>query len=266
MLRHECLETGDRLGGATTGEVGIDEPLHCDHPEFLEALRFGKHPLLVGEFRIRIASPHIERLAKRHPGERGVAGTELPTPLVQQGLEAVHVDSRSRPHEAVSRCSRDELDVGGTAGDHLADAGDVAAHRGPRGLGRLAVEHRIGQPVDGHDIAVVDEEHCQQPALARPADRCLRPVDNDGERTQCPKLDHGAPRWLQNLLVDRSPRCTWGVAIVWQRRRESCDRSGFERSARDLASVVEGGGGDDPASDQVAHDVVACASVRVLDR
>ena len=84
-----------------------------------------------------------------------------------------------------------------TGGDHLADTGDVAAHRGPRGLGGFAIEHRIGQPVDGHDIAVVHEQHCQQPALARPADRYLRPVDHDRKRTQCPKLDHVAPWWLQ---------------------------------------------------------------------
>ena len=103
MLRHQCLEPCDRLGGAATGELGFDELLDGDQAQLLDALCLREHPLLVGELRIRVATPHVECLPKRHRGERGIAGAELTTPLVQQDLEAVHVDPRSEVRRARTR-------------------------------------------------------------------------------------------------------------------------------------------------------------------
>lgn len=75
--------------------------------------------------------------------------------------------------------------------DDSTDAGDVAPHRRVGGRRGLAGEHRVRQPIHGHDGVGVDEEHGQEPPLAGPTDRDRFTALRDCQPTQRDELDHG---------------------------------------------------------------------------
>src|SRR5690606_15040005 len=69
-----------------------------------------------------------------------------------------------------------------------------------------AGEGGLGDPVDGHDRAVVDEQHGQQAPLPRSAKVDLDAVPGDGQRTKCVELDHGLP-------IPRRCRTYWTATV-----------------------------------------------------
>jgi hypothetical protein len=47
--------------------------------------------------------------------------------------------------------------------------------------------------IDRYHVAPVDQQHREEPALARTTDRHLLAVDDDGQRSQRSQLGHGGP-------------------------------------------------------------------------
>jgi hypothetical protein len=153
MQRDQLFELADELGMAALREVGFDALFERRESEFFEARDLGLGERLVRELRQRRPAPERERL--------------LVPPLANEPFEAVHVDLVWVDAQDVAGRLRGEHPVR----EHLAQPRDVHLHARDGGLGRALAPEFIDEAVARNDLVRVQEEHGEECALFRAAER-----------------------------------------------------------------------------------------------
>jgi len=104
--------------------------------------------------------------------------------LLEERLEAVEVELVAVDSEEVPRCFRLEA----LLAEHSAELRDVDLDRFPSRLGRLLTPESVEQAVARDDLVGIQQQHCEQASLFRPA-HIERPLAVEHfEWTENPKL------------------------------------------------------------------------------
>ena len=179
----ERLELGHEVSGASELEVGVDAALQGIEPQLLEAADLVLGEGLEGEVGEGRSSPERQRVAQQlHP----FFGSRL-TRVRAQALEARQVEAARIDLQHVPGRSR--LDR--IRAEQLAELGDEILEGRRRRLRRRLAPQIRDEALARDDLARVDEQEREQPALLLAAERDGTTLAHDLERPEDPELDHG---------------------------------------------------------------------------
>ena len=117
MRGNEGLELGDERVLAPEREVRFDPGLERGQSEFLQPRDLALGEGLEGEVGKRGSAPEGERIPKRQRRAFRLTARELAPTLLQEGLEAVCVETFRRHAQHVARCLRDQELLAGPVGE-----------------------------------------------------------------------------------------------------------------------------------------------------
>ena len=184
-------QLGDDLGVASLCQAGRGERLDRVAPLLVEGVEQAAEGGVAPYTRSRRTSPVRERRAE--PLGRGVdrplllqhpAGTELPVERVQVELPVVDLDEEPR-------AAGDEPGPAGMVriGEDPPQPHTVGADVGLRGQRRVFLPQQVGDPVQRQHLVGVQQQHQQQHALLRRAERHRSPVAPDLDGPEDPELE-----------------------------------------------------------------------------
>jgi hypothetical protein len=155
----EPFELARRLGVVAAVDLCCDPILVRGDPQLLQLRDLGPGECLAREVGERRPPPEAERLVEQL-GRTGGIGRA--TGVVAQPAEAVQVElvGLGELEDVAVRPGDDHV-----CAEHLAQLGDVHLDGLAGSLGRLLAPKRVDQPLVGDDLARVQQQHRQQPAL-----------------------------------------------------------------------------------------------------
>ena len=180
MLSYERLELGDQLSVMAERQVGLGAVLERDQAQLLQPSCLVLRKGLVGEVRQRRPAPQGERGGQRLVRTSGVAVVERLTSLVRESPEPVGVQGAAVELQCVTPTARDEHAVA----ERLAQARDVYLDRLGRPVRRPLAPQLVHDPVNGDDLAAVDQQDRQDLALLRSTERYLPRAGQDLQRAK----------------------------------------------------------------------------------
>ena len=149
----EVVELREQPRPVAAGEIGVDALLHHGQAPLLEPLRLLIRERLVEDVGEGRAAPELERLAQRTARH--------------QSLEAVEVELTRLDDEQVAGSAPQDA----TCAQHPAQPRHVAVERLRRAPGWMLPPQPGDQPVARHRLVRAEEQHREQCALLRPAER-----------------------------------------------------------------------------------------------
>ena len=196
MLGDQPPQVGDELRVPARGERGLHPDLDRRQPLLLEPLDVALREPLEGEVGERRSTPQRERLAQ--DGRRVVRAVvaQRAAAVVDQPLEPLGVELARLDVEAVAG-GRGRHDV--PVAERLAQARDMDLDRPHRARRRLVTPQRLGELLRAHRLVGPQQQHGQDSALLRTAQR------DDG-------LVPGAPRGAQGCGNPFRPVTLSGLA------------------------------------------------------
>jgi hypothetical protein len=163
VLGHERLELAYQLGVAAQSEVGLDPVQQRRQPQLVQPLRFAGGKSLqtqIGECR---APPEREAVPQQH-GRPLRPRTTRPRHKL---LELMEVELPVlRPHQIARPLGHDSISA-----ELLAQRRNVTLHQLGRPARRPLAPQLVDQPLARHSLVRVQEQHPQQAALLRRAER-----------------------------------------------------------------------------------------------
>ena len=163
MRVDERLELADELGVRTDRELRLGALLDERELELLEPRDLLPSERLVAELRQRLASPQRERLIEQLGAPRRLARPRGVDEAPDAGeIELLGVE----PHEVAGRARLDHVRA-----ERLPQLRDEVLQRRRRGRRRVALPQRLDEPVERDDPSCVEQEHREERALLRAAER-----------------------------------------------------------------------------------------------
>ena len=187
MFLDEPAEVGDRLLVPAGGDQCPQAQLSSVDVQIIEPHGLEPRPLLVGVLGVCGAAPQGESGVDLGQRERRFAVGQVTARGAESAFEVVGVESRGAELETVTGPAGDDADAGAVVDEQAPQPGHVAAQRRGGGVGRLAGEDDVGEPVDGHDPAGVDQQRGEQPTDLRSADT------DDAVSLQLQRPEHREP-------------------------------------------------------------------------
>ena len=168
MRRDRGLDLGDDVRVTPERQIRIDPFLERCEPQFLQPgdLRLGER--LVGDLCQRWAAPKVKGLPQPVGRYGRIAGGKCLATAAEQGLEAVGVQLAGGDTQHVSAVLGPQWAgfVGGAVRQRAAHLRDGVLERLGSGRWRPGSPQAVDQAIPRDDLVAVQEEECEQRALA----------------------------------------------------------------------------------------------------
>ena len=176
VLGDQPVELRDHETVPPERQVGVDTVLHGCQAPLVQARGLIDESGLVGEIAERGSAPQRQRLVQLVRGPVGLAGGERGTTLVGERFEPGGVQAVVGHDQSVAARLGDEM----TVAERLAQGRYVVVQAPGRGRRRRLAPQCVDQPLGGHRLVGVHEQHGEQqpPAPVRDLDASGAVVDN----------------------------------------------------------------------------------------